>query len=100
MCVCVCVCDGNSSGLVWPNRLGLKNTLTTSLQRGKTSPNECPDYDPKQSDGKATVILELWGMRSTRLLPSLPGPLYPGVVAPDRVLPMGQIELNSVLMLN
>ena len=25
---------------------------------------------------------------------------WPGVVAPDRVLSMGQIELNCVLMLN
>ena len=29
-----------------------------------------------------------------------PGPLWPGEVAPDRVLSMGQIELNYVLMLN
>ena len=34
------------------------------------------------------------------LLPSLPGSLWPVVVAPDRVLSMGQKELNSVLMLN
>ena len=31
---------------------------------------------------------------------SLPGLLWPGVVAPDRVLSMGQIELNCVLRLN
>ena len=29
-------------------------------------------------------MLELWGMRSTPLLPSLPGQLWPGVVAPDK----------------
>ena len=29
-------------------------------------------------------MLELWGMRSTPSLPSLPGPLWPGVVAPDK----------------
>ena len=29
-------------------------------------------------------MLELWGMRSTPSLPSLPGPLCPGVVAPDK----------------
>ena len=29
-------------------------------------------------------MLELWEMRSTPLLPSLPGPLWPGVVAPDK----------------
>ena len=45
-------------------------------------------------------MLELWGMQSTSLLPSLPGPLWPGVVAPDRVLSMGQIELNCDTKLN
>ena len=45
-------------------------------------------------------MLELWEMRSTPSLPSLPSPLWYGVVAPDRVLSVGQIELNSVLMLN
>ena len=39
-------------------------------------------------------MLELWGMRSTPSLPSLRSPLWPEVVAPDRVLSMGQIELN------
>ena len=35
------------------------------------------------------AVLELWGMRSTPSLPLLPGPLWPGVVAPDRALSMG-----------
>ena len=39
-------------------------------------------------------------MRSTPSLPLLPGPHKPGGVAPDRVLSMGQIELNCELMLN
>ena len=39
-------------------------------------------------------MLELWGMWSTPLLPLLPGPFWPGVVAPDKVLLMGEIELN------
>ena len=43
---------------------------------------------------------ELWGLQSTSLLPSFRGPLWPGVVALDRVLSMGQLELSSVLMLN
>ena len=43
---------------------------------------------------------ELYGVQSTPSLPSVPDPLWPGVVAPDRVLSMGQIELNCVLMLN
>ena len=41
-------------------------------------------------------MLELREMRSTPLLPLLPGPLLLGVVAPDRVLLMGQIELNCI----
>ena len=45
-------------------------------------------------------MLELWVMWSTSSLSSLPGPLWPGVVAPDRVLYIGQTELNCVLMLN
>ena len=54
-------------------------------------PNEYPRYDIKQSDGEALVMLELWGMQSTPLLPLLPDTLWPGVVAPDRVLSKGQI---------
>ena len=53
----------------------------------------------KQSDDEASVILDLWGMWSTPSLPLLPDPLLPRVIAPDRVLSMGQIELNCVLML-
>ena len=34
-------------------------------------------------------------MRSTPSLPLLPGPLWPGVVAFDKVLSMGQIELHT-----
>ena len=61
-------------------RLGLQNTQTDSLQMVKNS-NECPGYDTKQSDGEVPVILELWGMQNTPSLPSLSGPLWPGVVA-------------------
>ena len=67
---------------------------------GLNSSKECPGYDMKQSNGEAPVMLELWVMRSTPLLPSLPGSLWPGMVEPDKVLSMGQIELNCVLMLN
>ena len=65
----------------------------TGLQhyRGVRSPNECLAI--KQSNVEAPVMLELWGMQSTSSLPMLPGPLWPGVVAPDRVLSMSQIEL-------
>ena len=52
-------------------------------------PNECPGYETKQSDAEVPAVLELWGMRSTPSLPSLPVPLWPRVVAPDRALSMG-----------
>ena len=39
------------------------------------------------------VRLKLMGMWSTLSLPLLPAPLWPGVVEPDRVLTIGQIEL-------
>ena len=42
-------------------------------------------------------MLELWGMQSA---PSLPGPLWLGVVAPDKALSMSHIELNCVLTLS
>ncbi len=45
----------------------------------------------KQSDGEVPVMLEQWEMQSTPSLPSLPGPLWPGLVAPDRALSMDQI---------
>ena len=51
--------------------------------------NECPGYETKKSDGEVPVMLELWGMQSTSLLPLLPGQLCPGMVAPDRVLYVG-----------
>ena len=73
----------------WPSQLGVQDT---PLQRGKTPPSkECPIMTLKQSDGEVSVMLELWGMQSTPSLPSLPGPLWPGVVAPD-----GQIELFNI----
>ena len=54
-------------------------------------------------------MLDLWGMRSTPSLPSLPGPFWPGVVPPDSVLCKTElfeielfflIELICVLVLN
>ena len=63
-------------------------------------PNECPGYDTKQSDDEVRVILGLSGMLSTSSLPLLSGRLWPGVVAPDWVLSMGQIKLNCVVILD
>ena len=53
-----------------------------------------PRAPHKQSDGTASVMLEHWGTRSTSSLLLLPGPLWPGVVAPNNVLSIGQIELT------
>ena len=44
-------------------------------------------------------MLKLWEMWSAPLLQSLPVPHWPGEVLPDSVQSIGQIELNSVLML-
>ena len=44
-------------------------------------------------------MLQLWGTRKPLLLPSPPSPLGPRAVLLYRVLSMGQIKLNCVLML-
>ena len=58
---------------------------------------ECPGYDTKQSDGEGLVVLELWRMQSTLSLSSLPDLPWSKVVAPDRVLSIGQRELNWIV---
>ena len=84
--------------IVCPEAVGFRDCFSTE---GNTPPsNECPVNDTKQSDSEVPVMLELWGMRSTSSLPSLPGPLWPRVVASVRVLSLGQIEINCVLKLN
>ena len=71
------------------------------LCRGvRPPPNEYPGYETKQSEGEVPEMLELWGMKSTPSLTSLPGLLGPGGVAHDRVLSMGQTKLNGILILN
>ena len=45
-------------------------------------------------NGEVPAMLELCGMHSNPLLPSFLSSLGPGVIAPDRVLFTGQIELN------
>ena len=56
---------------------------------------KCPGYNTKLSDAEAWVA-ELWGMWSTSSLTLLPVLLWPGLVASDRVLYMGQIELLDI----
>ena len=54
----------------------------------KDCSSECFGYDTQQSNGEASVML--WEMWSTPLLLSLPGLLWPAMVALDRVLSMGR----------
>ena len=53
-----------------------------------TDCNECSGYGIKPSYG----VLDIWGMWSTLSLSLLPDPLCPGLIAPDRVLSIVQIE--------
>ena len=59
---------------------------------GSDPPMSVLIYDTKQSDGQVPAMRELWEMRSAPSLPLIPGPLWPGMVAPDRT--------NCILMLN
>ena len=61
------------------------------------SHNESSGYDTKQSNGGGRpVMLKLWEMQSAHSLLSLPCILWLGVVVPDRVLSIGQIELFDI----
>ena len=68
---------------------GVEYTNCTSVEEEDSS-NEWPACDTKQSVGEVSVMLEIWKMQSTLSLPSFQDPLWPGVVAPDRVLSMDQ----------
>ena len=71
------------------------------LCRGVTPlPNDCPEYDTKQSDGEVLVMLEPWGIWSIPSLPLLPGSLWPGMLAPDMGPIYGLDWTNGILMLN
>ena len=70
------------------------------LCQGVRLPQRVSWYDTKQLDGEAPVMLEFWGRWGIPSLPSLPGPHWPRVVAPSRVLSRSQIELNCVFMIN
>ena len=48
----------------WPSRLGLQNTPTSSLQKGKTTPTSVLDMT---LNNLMIVMLELWGMWSINL---------------------------------
>ena len=58
--------------------------------------NECPGYDIKQSDGEVSEMLKLWGMQSTPSMSLLQGPFCLRVVAHDKVLSMGHVEVLDI----
>ena len=68
----------------WGSRIHRLYICRGVIPHPHTHTNEYPGYDIKQSDGEVPGMLELWGMQSTPLLPSLPGPLWPGVIAPEK----------------
>ena len=83
---------------IYSDKGAVEYTDCTSAERYDTHPhNECPVYDTKQSDRDFPGMLELWGMRGTPSLPLLPGPIWPGMVAPDRALSMGLIQQTAYL---
>ena len=53
--------------------------------------NECPRYDIKPSDS-VVLAKKFWGM-SIPSFPLLQGPIRPVLIAPDRVIPMAQVEI-------
>ena len=75
------IIPGKNDPVSWSIR-----TQRLHLCSGVRLPQRVPGYDTKQSDGEALVMLEIWGLWNILLLPSLPGPLWPEVIAPDRVL--------------
>ena len=46
--------------------------LIASLQKDKTTSNECPEYETNPSDS-VVPVLEHWGIWSSALLPLHPG---------------------------
>ena len=70
-----------------------QNTSTASLQKGKTSPMSVLNMT---LNNLVMRLHECWSFKECRV----PLYCYIGVIATDRVLSMGQIELNCVLMLN
>ena len=56
---------------------------------GWDAPSECSGYDIKQSDSVALVNVEY------PFIAIAPGPLWPGVGAPDSVLSMHQMKMTD-----
>ena len=79
---------------VLPSRLGLQNTPTAPLQRGRPLCGR-PGNDSKQSDGEAPVMQRLLGMQGTLSLTLFPGPLWPGMGALDSIYGLNRTTLHT-----
>ena len=62
---------------------------------GWDSLNKCPGYDITYSDGEAPVMLELWGMQRTPLLPLLPALIFK--LCPNKWLMLNWIVWNRTV---
>ena len=80
--------------IIWNSELQFSAAAITLLRLcwGLKLHKMCPGYDSKQFHGKASVMMELWGMQSNLSLPSLPALFWAEEVASDRVLSIDQIE--------
>ena len=76
-----------------PSTLGLNNTPTASLHRGITPPQRVSLILHETIWWWGSSNTGFWWMTSTSSVPSLSVPLWHGVVAPNRVLSMGPVEL-------
>ena len=70
---------GRMKNVVWSYSSSLQRLPQTSV------------LDMTQKIWWTPVMLELWGMLSIPSLQSLPDPFWPVVIAPDRILSIGQI---------
>ena len=101
------LCISLSLSLSWTvvSPFSLLLTLSSAQSAGAVEYTDCISAENK-TPTHPTIVLDmtlsnlmvrlLWGMRITPSMPSLPGPLWPRVVAPERVLSMGQIELFDI----
>ena len=66
-------------------KAGVVEYTDLHLWWGIRPPNECSGHDIKKSDDEPPA-LKILRMQSTSSLLLTPGPLWPGVVAPDRFI--------------
>ena len=85
------ICQPDTKWLIAQSAGAVEYTDSFSAEGSDSPPTSVLVYDTKQSDG------ELCGMQSTPSLSSLPGPLWPGVVAPNKgpIYGLNRIKLHT-----